>query len=131
MVNLLLASRETTPPLTVGLSWVPNFIKRHTDTIASRFSRRYVYRRAQCEDPAVIREWFDSLQRVVGKYGIADEDIFNFDEIGFAMGLTATAKVITRAEYYGKRSMLQPGNREWVTVVESINAAGPSTVYHL
>jgi hypothetical protein len=60
----------------------------------------------------------------VGKYGIADEDIFNFDETGFAMGLTATAKVITRAEYYGKRSMLQPGNREWVTVVESINAAG-------
>jgi len=40
------------------------------------------------------------------------------------MGLTATAKVITRAEYYGKRSMLQPGNREWVTVIESICAGG-------
>jgi hypothetical protein len=72
----------------------------------------------------VIQEWFDSIQRVIAQYGIADEDIFNFDETGFAMGLTATAKVITRAEYYGKRSMLQPGNREWVTVVESINAAG-------
>jgi hypothetical protein len=43
---------------------------------------------------------------VVAQYGIADEDIFNFDETGFAMGLTTTAKVITRAEYYGKRSML-------------------------
>lgn len=40
------------------------------------------------------------------------------------MGLTATAKVITRAEYYGRRSLLQPGNREWVTVLETINASG-------
>lgn len=54
MANLLLASRGTTPPPAVGLNWVTNFIKRHKDTIASRFSRRYDYRRAQCEDPAVI-----------------------------------------------------------------------------
>jgi DDE superfamily endonuclease. len=40
------------------------------------------------------------------------------------MGLTATAKVITRAEYYGRRSVLQPGNREWVTAIESISASG-------
>lgn len=40
------------------------------------------------------------------------------------MGLTATAKVITRAEYYGRRSVLQLGNREWVTAIESISASG-------
>ena len=58
------------------------------------------------------------------EYGIADDDIYNFDETGFAMGLTATAKVVTRAEYYGRRSVLQPGNREWVTVIESVRANG-------
>ena len=112
MANLLLASRGTTSPPTIGINWVSNFIKRYTDIVTSRFSRRYDYQRAQCEDPTVIKEWFDSVQRVVAQYGIANEDIFNFDETGFAMGLTATAKVITRAEYYGRRSMLQPGNRE-------------------
>jgi hypothetical protein len=40
------------------------------------------------------------------------------------MGLTASARVITRAEYYGRRSVLQPGNRTWVTTIESINASG-------
>jgi hypothetical protein len=40
------------------------------------------------------------------------------------MGLTATAKVTTRAEYYGKRALLQPGNREWVTVIECICSDG-------
>jgi hypothetical protein len=28
--------------------------------------------------------------------------------------------VVTRAEYYGRRSILQPGNREWVTAIKAI-----------
>ncbi|RJE19133.1 Pogo transposable element [Aspergillus sclerotialis] len=40
------------------------------------------------------------------------------------MGLIATTKVVTRAEYYGRRSLLQPGNREWVTSIETVNAMG-------
>ena len=40
------------------------------------------------------------------------------------MGLIATARVVTRADYYGRRSVLQPGNREWVTVIEAIRANG-------
>ena len=58
------------------------------------------------------------------QYRILSEDIYNFDETGFAMGLIATAKVVTRAEFYGRRSLLQPGNREWVTVIECANASG-------
>lgn len=42
------------------------------------------------------------------------------------MGLTATAKVVTRVEYYGRRSVLQPGNREWVTSIECTGASGYS-----
>ena len=40
------------------------------------------------------------------------------------MGLVSTDKVVIRAEYYGQQVVLQPGNHEWVTVVESINASG-------
>lgn len=41
------------------------------------------------------------------------------------MGLCTAQKVNTRSEYYGRRSILQPGkNREWVTAIESINASG-------
>jgi hypothetical protein len=39
-------------------------------------------------------------------HGIVPEDIYNFDETGYAMGLTATAKVVTRAELYGKRQVI-------------------------
>ena len=34
--------------------------------------------------------------------GIANDDIFNFDETGFAMGLIATMKVVTRSERFIK-----------------------------
>ena len=47
------------------------------------------------------------------QYGIDPDDIYNFDGTGFAMCLTATAKVVTWSQYYGRRSVLQPGNREW------------------
>ena len=124
MANLLLATRHKDPPSSVGKNWVHTFVKRHSNILASRFSRRYDYQRAQNEDPKVIQEWFNRVRQVIIQYGIALEDIYNFDETGFAMGLTATAKVITRSEYYGKRASLQPGNREWVTVIESVSASG-------
>jgi hypothetical protein len=47
------------------------------------------------------------------KYRIPPEDIFNFDEIGYAIGLTTTAKVVTRAEYCNNRcQVVQPKGRE-------------------
>jgi hypothetical protein len=58
--------------------------------------------------------------------GIQPEDIYNFDETGFAMGLISAQKVVIRGEYYGPRSILQPGNREWVTAIEAICAHGYS-----
>lgn len=45
-------------------------------------------------------------------------------KLALQWALQLTAKVITRAEYYGRRSVLQPGNREWVTAIESISAFG-------
>jgi hypothetical protein len=125
MANILLATRGSYPPPTVGKNWPSTFINRREE-IRSRFSRRYDYQRALNEDPKSLREWFTTVQRVIDENGIQPEDIYNFDETGFAMGLISAQKVVTRAEYYGRRSILQPGNREWVTAVEAICADGYS-----
>ena len=119
MANILLAERGQL----VGINWVTNFIKRR-DEIKSRYSRQYDYRRAKCEDPEAIKEWFNRVQITIMQYGIAQEDIYNFDETGFAIGLVATARVVTRANYYGRAPFVQPGNREWVTSIECINSTG-------
>ena len=82
------------------------------DELRTRFSRRYDYQRALNEDPKAIREWFTIVQRAIDENGIQPDDIYNFDETGFAMGLISAQKGVTRAEYYGRRSILQLGNRE-------------------
>jgi hypothetical protein len=123
MANILLAARGDNPPATVGKNWPSTFIQRR-DELRTCFSRRYDYQRALNEDPKSLREWFTTVRRVVDENGIQPEDIYNFDETGFAMGLISAQKVVTRAEYYGRRSILQPGNREWVTAIEAISADG-------
>jgi hypothetical protein len=125
MANILLAARGSYPPPTVGKNWASTFINRREE-IRSRFSKRYDYRRELNEDPKLLREWFTTVQRVIDENGIQSEDIYNFDKTGFAMGLTLSQKVVTRAEYYGRRSILQPGNRQWVTTIEVICADGYS-----
>ena len=100
MAELLLAERVQNASIkqtTLGKNWVYRFITRHPE-IKSRYSRKYDYKRAKCEDPEVIRAWFRLVQNTVAKYGILDEDIYNFDETGFQMGVISTAKVVTSAE---------------------------------
>jgi hypothetical protein len=58
MANLLLEKRGTTPVLSVSENWVTKFVKRRP-LLSSRFSKRYNYERAKCEDPKIIREWFN------------------------------------------------------------------------
>jgi hypothetical protein len=107
----------------VGQKWVYNLIKRRPE-IDSKFSRRYNYERAKCEDPEIIQEYFDRVQAAISEYGILPEDIFNFDETSFAIGLYATARVVTRSDRYTRPKLLQPGNREWVTAIEATNSTG-------
>ncbi|KAM6508252.1 hypothetical protein FALCPG4_18988 [Fusarium falciforme] len=120
MANLLLADRDASP---VGKRWASNFVKRHKE-LKTRFFRKYDYQRAKCEDPTIIRNWFRLLENIIAKYGIRLDDIYNFDETGFMMGMIASGMVITGAERRGRLKSVQPGNREWVIVIQAINAEG-------
>ncbi|KAM6509943.1 hypothetical protein FALCPG4_19040 [Fusarium falciforme] len=120
MANRLLADRDASP---VGKRWASNFVKRHPD-LKTRFFRKYDYQRAKCEDPTLIRDWFTLVANTIAKYGIALADIYNFDETGFMMGVIASGMVVTGAERRGNPKLVQPGNREWVTVIQAINAEG-------
>lgn len=95
----------------VGKNWIASFIKRHPE-LKSKYYRVYDYKRAKCEDPAKIRDWFRLVANMVAKYSVAESDIYNFDETRFMMGVLRTAKVVTSAERSLKPLIVQPGNRE-------------------
>ncbi|KAM5529314.1 transposase [Fusarium oxysporum f. sp. phaseoli] len=122
IANSLLADRDASP---VGKRWAHNFVKRQPE-LKTRLFRRYDYQRAKCEDPTIIRGWFRLVQNTIAKYGIRSDDIWNFDETGFMMGVIMAGMVVTGSERQGRPKSVQPGNREWITVIQAINAEGQS-----
>ncbi|KAI1507547.1 DDE superfamily endonuclease [Pyrenophora tritici-repentis] len=107
----------------VGKNWVDNFVKR-TPELRTCWSRPYNHRRAACEDLAAIQRWFDLVKSIKERWGIVDDDIYNFGETGFMMGKILSQIVIISSEGYGKKKRIQPGNREWVTVIQGVGASG-------
>jgi len=119
----MLQTKKPSGPKTVGKNWVTKFVKRHLE-LQSVFNRKLDYQRAECEDPQVIGLWFKLVQDTILQYGVPEEDIYNFDETGFQMGVISTSKVVTTSERRGRPRTVQPGNREWVTSIEAINSKG-------
>ena len=120
MANRLLNQRDAPR---VGKNWTSNFIRRHPE-LKTRFTRKYDYQRALCEDSTLICGWFTLVQNTITKYGIDVADIFNFDETGFMMGVILSAMVVTSTDRCRKPKLSQPGNREWVTVIQGVNSQG-------
>ena len=63
---------------------------------------------------------------IIAKYGIQNADIYNFDETGFAMGVISSEMVVTSSERRQKGRKVQPGNKQWATLIECICADGSS-----
>lgn len=66
---------------------------RHPE-LGSKYSQKYDYQRAQCEDQGLIKDWFQQFNDTIEKYGIFSEDIYNMDETGLQIGIISTAKMV-------------------------------------
>jgi hypothetical protein len=66
------------------------------------YNRKFDIQRAEVEDPETISKWFKLVGDTIIKYGVLKEDIFNFDETGFQMGVIFTSKVITTSDRKGR-----------------------------
>ncbi|EAU29721.1 conserved hypothetical protein [Aspergillus terreus NIH2624] len=123
MAQVLLRSRLQDPTAAIGTNWPYNFVKRHPQ-LRTRYTRRITYQRAKQEDPKVIGPWFETVRATIQEHGIHEDDIWNFDETGFAMGVCSTSKVITAVERSERPRRVIQGNREWVTIIETIGSRG-------
>jgi len=120
MADKLLTARGAEP---VGKHWAERFVTRSGE-LKMAFTRAKDRQRIQQEDPEVIGAWFQLITDTKSKYGVHDDDIHNFDETGFQMGVIGSMKVVTGSERRRRPDLIQPGDREWVTVIQSICAAG-------
>jgi hypothetical protein len=120
----LLQNRRGDTSIQIGKNWANRFVNRRP-ALKANYSRNIDAQRKKCEDPVLIQGWFDLLCNTIKKHGIVDTDIYNFDETGFGLGLaTHCTRVVTASDRSGKPIHQQQGDREWVTVIEAVNAGG-------
>ena len=109
----------------VGKYWGERFMQRHE--LHSIISRQLDCQRAWNNNPVIIRDWFKFFQRVRDKYSIKHSKFMhNFNKKGVMLGQAASAQVIvdgkTSRERSKNRTVIQPGTRELVSIIETIGA---------
>ena len=77
----------------VGECWVNHFIQHHPE-LKLKYTWKYDCQCAKCADSQLIKDQFQRVKKIIEKYRIVQEDIYNMDETGFQMGVTSTAKVV-------------------------------------
>jgi hypothetical protein len=60
----------------------------------------------------IIIPWFALVYNTKTKYGITDDDSYNFDETSFQMGVITTGIVVTGSERCNQPKAIQLGDRE-------------------
>jgi hypothetical protein len=109
------------PPV-VGEHWSHRFLLRHPELHKMK-QKPIELARKIAHDPVLIGNWFNRFQALVDEFGVAKEDIWNFDETGFRIGVGRTQWIITTST--SKRSYLATdGTRDLITSVEAVSAGG-------
>jgi hypothetical protein len=106
----------------LGQRWISSFLTRQP-RVASIVGRSIEASRAEAATPDQILAFLELFHRTRIELNIRVEDIWNMDETGIALGVCTNSQVIARA---GKRKayVKTPGDREWVSILETVSAAG-------
>ena len=84
--------------LWVGQEWAKRFVKR-TPELANRLARSLESKRAVQTTEAIASDFLEKLTRLMKKYNIDPDNLWNFDETGYAVGggLSTRSRVIVPA----------------------------------
>jgi hypothetical protein len=106
----------------LGQRWLQSFMARQP-RVSSIIGRSIEVARADAASPAIVRAFLELFERTRIELNIKLDDIWNMDETGIALGVCTNTRVIARASKR-KAYIKAPGNREWVSIIESVSATG-------
>jgi len=106
----------------VGKRFTNRFLNGHSE-LRKRLARPLSTERASATDSLSINHFFALLAGVKSRLKIHPRNIWNADEKGFSLGVGSKEKVICESLNHFPR-LVQDGNREWVTLIESPSAKG-------
>ena len=105
-------------------SWFTRFKKRNPELVTT-FSRRLESSRAAHNNPEHVQSFFQLYQSTVAKYNVKPQNVWNMDEKGYMIGVSASSKIVTIIRGRGiNRNVNHSGNKELVTTIECVSATG-------
>ncbi|KAF7572881.1 hypothetical protein PtrM4_077860 [Pyrenophora tritici-repentis] len=120
----------------VGKCWADRFIEQHKLDLLSRWTSGKDSNRHKADSSAKYRLYVDLLQQKIEQYNVEPRHTYNMDEKGFLIGVLSKMKrVFSRRRYESgeMKTLLQDGNREWITLLACICAGGsaltPALIY--
>lgn len=124
--SFLRQHRFNGPMLPVSEAWVRRFKKRHRELQHSSPTVREVTRGSAEMDIQHIAHWFHELDAVLRHFGIKPYNLWNFDETPLQIGwINGSLKLFsTRKKRNRRPTVFQPGNKESLTSVDAVSAAG-------
>lgn len=120
MASELLRKKGDMKPL--GKNWNEKFKSRYPE-ITSKFCAVRDRQRAAMQDLDILTHWFELYERIKRENNVRDEDTYNMDERGCAIGILGSMRVMCR-KGDKKPVLTQDGDRSWVTAIETCSSAG-------
>ena len=80
------SDKSTSPLPTVSSAWISRFLERHPE-FHIRKQKTLDRDRKNAHNPSNILDWFEGYQRLCEEKELQKEDIYNFDETGFRIGV--------------------------------------------
>ncbi|KAF7570482.1 hypothetical protein PtrM4_104840 [Pyrenophora tritici-repentis] len=121
---------------TTGYTETAKKFSRHQRELLIHYTTNLNRSRKQADSALNYTLYFKLLRKKIEEYSIDTQQIFNIDKKGFLIGILSKSKrVFTQPRWQSKesRTLLQDGNREWITVLPCICADGtaltPSLIY--
>lgn len=106
----------------LGKRWIQKFIQRNL-RIASIVGRPIEAARLNSTTREAIQSFYNLYQQLQSQHNFQAEEIWNMDEHGIALGVCTNSRVLASSSK--KRTYKKsPETREWVSILEAINAAG-------
>ncbi|KAJ5112092.1 hypothetical protein N7532_000137 [Penicillium argentinense] len=91
--SILKLANPSSPPLSE--KWLKRFLQRHPKYNIRR-RKSLDIERLHAHDKSLIQEWFQRFQNAFDLYGVQPEDLYDFDETGFQIGIGKDQWIITR-----------------------------------
>jgi hypothetical protein len=90
-IGFLRQAEGLSPPSAL---WFNKFLSTHTSLFKVVKTKPIARNRVSAQDHTTVQEWFQKWSTFCDQYEIQAEDIYNFDEKGFRVGITGGETII-------------------------------------